>query len=174
MTTLSKTFIALAFIGMSSLSLASQCGTEHVDELELVGETRLSVMFWDVYDAQLYSDSGNYEDAEKTALKLTYLRDIEAEDLVETTQEEWERLDYEINDQAKSWLSKLNEIWPDVTDGDCITLVTEADGTSIFYGNDGELGRVDDKEFSERFLAIWLSKESRFKDERNELIGAGS
>src|SRR5690606_21102344 len=112
-------------------------------------------MFWDVYDAQLYSDSGNYEDAEKTALKLTYLRDIDAEDLVETTQEEWERLDYEIDDQAKSWLSKLNEIWPDVTDGDCIMLVTEADGTSIFYGNDGELGRVDDKDFSERFLAIW-------------------
>lgn len=152
---------------------AASCGAEVTETLETVGSTRLSVMFWDVYDATLFSDSGAYESAEQLALRLEYLRDIDAADLVETTGEEWEKLDYQMDEQAQQWLQQLNEMWPDVQEGDCITLVVNAAGESTFYGINGRLGEITDAAFSERFLAIWLSAKSRFEDERNELIGSG-
>lgn len=152
---------------------SASCGAEVTETLEAVGSTRLSVMFWDVYDATLFSDSGAYENAEQLALRLEYLRDIDAADLVETTGEEWEKLDYQMDDQAQQWLQQLNDMWPDVQAGDCITLVVNGAGESTFYGVEGRLGEITDAAFSERFLAIWLSAESRFEDERNELIGSG-
>lgn len=168
---------ALSVLSLSCIPLfsaaaqANQCEPDAIAELELVGETRLSVMFWDVYDARLYTDTGEYEGAGQRALRLDYLRDIEAADLVETTEEEWEKLDYEIDEQAQTWLADLDEMWPDVKEGDCLTLVETEDGFARFYNADGELGVIESKQFTQQFLDIWLSAESRFDDERNELIG---
>lgn len=172
-----STFAKLSVLALPVLLLtpavaaASSCATDQLEPLQLVGETRLSVLFWDVYDARLYSDTGAYQDAGRRALRLDYLRDIEADELVETTKEEWERLDYAINDEAQSWLDKLGEIWPDVSEGDCITLVETSNGYAEFYGNSGLLGEVENKEFTQKFLDIWLSENSRFEDERDELTG---
>ncbi|MEX1222692.1 MAG: chalcone isomerase family protein [Idiomarina sp.] len=172
-----STFAKLSVLALPMLLLtpniaaASSCAADALKELKLVGETRLSVMFWDVYDARLYTNTGEYKDAEQRALRLDYLRDIDAADLVETTQEEWERLDYAIDDEAKDWLNTLTNIWPNVSDGDCITLVETSDGFAEFYGNDGKLGQIENKEFTQKFLDIWLAEKSRFKDERDELTG---
>ena len=64
-----------------------------LDDLKKVGEAKLKVLFWDVYNSSLYSKTGEYQ-AEKfpQALKINYLRDIDAEDLIERTQDEWEKL----------------------------------------------------------------------------------
>ena len=63
-------------------------------------------------------------------------------------------------------------MWPNVTKGDCITLVETSQGYAEFYGSEGLLGEIPAKQFTDDFLAIWLAEESRFKTERNELIGA--
>jgi len=162
---------ALATLLINTPAQANECAVSYADDLKLVGETRLSVMFWDVYDARLYTDSGAYEDAKQRLLRLDYLRDIDASDLVETTAEEWERLDYEIDSETKDWLASLSDMWPNVKEGDCITLRETENGYAEFYGNDGLLGTVESKTFTQRFLDIWLAENSRFEDERNELIG---
>lgn len=175
-TKVDKTLAAFSGALMAALitapAQASQCAASYAEDLELVGETRLSVMFWDVYDARLYTESGEYKDAKQRVLRLDYLRDIEAADLVETTEEEWERLDYEVDAESKEWLAALAEMWPDVSEGDCITLRETSDGYAEFYGNDGLLGTIESATFTQRFLDIWLAEKSRFEDERNELIGA--
>jgi len=152
-------------------TMAFACEPESAQDLKPVGKTRLSVWFWDVYDAQLLTDSGNYDDYQRRALRLSYLRDIEAKDLVETTKEEWQRLEIEVSNEHTQWLDKLNKMWPDVSEGDCLMLVENEQGHSTFYNADGILGSVESAQFTEDFLAIWLSPNSRFKEERNELIG---
>ncbi|WP_411358322.1 chalcone isomerase family protein [Pseudidiomarina salilacus] len=160
-------------LGLNANALAS-CQTERLSDLDAVGKTRLSVLFWDVYDAELFTDSGNYDTYAQRALRLSYLRDIEAQDLVDTTREEWERLDIKITSEHEQWLSDLAQMWPDVQEGDCLMLLETAEGHSEFYNAETKLGEIPSATFTEDFLAIWLSPESRFRDERDELIGASS
>ncbi|RUO40967.1 hypothetical protein CWE22_01855 [Pseudidiomarina aestuarii] len=169
-------FVAASVIGLSSVTFSAQgaCVNDQFESLEVVGETRLSVLFWDVYDAQLRTDSGNYDSYDQRALRLTYLREIKATELVESTQEEWERLGIEITENHQTWLQELNQMWPDVKKGTCLMMIEDADGFAQFHSADGQLGTIQSATFTDDFLAIWLDENSRFKDERNELIGAGS
>lgn len=162
---------ALVLSGISTSALASQCAVDEFETLQKVGETRLSVWFWDVYDAELRTDTGALDSAEQRALQLSYLRDIKAKDLVDTTAEEWERLGITISGEHEQWLSELLEMWPNVKEGDCITLLETEQGHAKFFGPTGELGEISSAQFTDDFLAIWLDENSRFKDARNELIG---
>ncbi|SVE18486.1 uncharacterized protein METZ01_LOCUS471340 [marine metagenome] len=64
-----------------------------LDDLKKVGEAKLKVLFWDVYNSSLYSKTGEYQVEQfPQALNINYLRDIDAEDLIERTQDEWEKL----------------------------------------------------------------------------------
>lgn len=165
--------LASFFMVTAAASYAAQCSAvEPFSELKPVGKTRLQVWFWDVYDAELRTDTGVYENAKQRALQLSYLRDIKAKDLIDTTEEEWQRLNIRITDEHKQWLNSLQSMWPDVRNGDCITLVENTEGYAQFFGSQGELGVIESEQFTNDFLAIWLDKNSRFKSERNELIGA--
>ena len=162
---------ALLVSALSTPAFAASCKASVPGDFSKVGETRLSVLFWDVYDATLYSPSGEYEKNERQALKLNYLRDIDADDLIETTEEEWQKLELDSSEHDE-WLTKLKDIWPDIKEGDCLLLLETKDGYAEFYQGEELLGTVESQEFTDQFLAIWLSPESRFKEERNELVGA--
>lgn len=168
---------ALAAAITGTAQAAESCKASVPDSYQTVGQTRLSVWFWDVYDATLLTDSGNYDwqqrQQSKSALLLSYLRDIDADDLVDTTAEEWQRLGFEHAEQDQ-WLEQLRNIWPDINEGDCLVLIETDNGGSAFYQGDKKLGEINHRSFTEQFLAIWLSPNSRFKEERNELIGAKS
>ena len=72
------------------------------------------------------------------------------------------------------WLEQLQAMWPDINEGDCLALVETKEGYAEFYQGEKLLGTIKDKTFTEYFLAIWLSPESRFDDEREELVGESS
>ena len=176
LTSLSRSFAVLVWL-MPSLALASQCDTSLPAEQQKVGQTRLSVLFWDVYDARLFTPSGSFDweqrKQQRKTLILDYLRDIKATDLVDKTAEEWERLGLSHEDQQQ-WLDTLNQMWPNIKEGDCLALVETEQGYANFYQGDKLLGTIENETFTEHFLAIWLSPESRYEDERDELTGASS
>jgi hypothetical protein len=163
--------IALALNAAPAVAQSAQCAAQISGDLETVGETRLRVMFFKVYDATLMTDTGNYLDAGTVALQLSYLRDVDAEKLVETTKEQWEKLDYSIGETEQAWLNELQTIWPDVREGDCLLAYHEPDKGVQFYSADGELGQIESDEFADKFLAIWLDEDSSYRKNRNELIG---
>jgi hypothetical protein len=160
---------ALALLTVNAL--AADCGRALPDTFKKVGDTRLTVYFWDVYDATLFSPSGSYGQSQRYALLLSYLRDIDADDLIDTTKEEWDDLDLDAS-QHDRWLAQLKDIWPDIEEGNCLLLLETEAGFAEFYQGERLLGTIKDEAFTQQFLAIWLSKNSRFQDERNELIGA--
>ncbi|RUO31686.1 hypothetical protein CWE12_01430 [Aliidiomarina sedimenti] len=168
----------VASLGLALCTLAFTTSTAHaacqvgvVEPLEKVGETRLRVYFFKVYDAVLYTDSGNYPEDQSLALELSYLRDIEARQLVDTTRDEWQSLGYSMGQREEAWLETLSEIWPDVADGDCLLAYAGEQEGVRFYNAEGELGGIDDDEFKQRFFAIWLSEDSSFRRNRDELTG---
>ena len=56
----------------------------------LVGEARLKVLLWKVYDSALYTPSGRWLGAGPYQLSLTYLRDIPVEQLIKETRKAWD------------------------------------------------------------------------------------
>jgi hypothetical protein len=139
--------------------------------LQLVGEARLKVLFWSVYDSRLYTPDGSYEAGERPLrLEIEYLLDIRAEDLVRRTAREWEALEF-VHPQQDAWLARLRELWPDVQKNDVLTLELGVDDRAVFYNNGRRLGVIDDPEFGEQFIAIWLSPRTTRPDLRLALLG---
>ena len=139
--------------------------------LQMVGQARLNVLFWPVYDSRLYSPDGRYaEGARPLRLEIQYLRDVEAQDLLEQTRKEWQRLGTGPA-QQQQWLASLEQLWPDVSENDVLALVVDEQDRSTFLLNGKPLGTIDDPAFGGEFLAIWLSPETSRPELRLALLG---
>jgi hypothetical protein len=149
--------------------LTSHCVLAATDYIK-VGEARMKYMFWDVYDATLYTSSGAYSDDEqRVKFTLRYLRDFEAKDIVEATEEQWAHLGKP--SLAKQFSNTLLSIWPDIKKGDSLTLEINNSGSATFYHNNQVVGEVNDKTFAHEFLAIWLNENTSEPELRKKLLG---
>ncbi len=141
-------------------------------EAKLVGETELTVMWFRIYQAELYTDSGKYTGIEAPLwLQLTYLRNIKQSKLLSETQAQWHDLGLDQQHDLAPWLAKLKQLWPSVRKGDQLLFVMEPK-RSLFYLNDKLLGQIDDPAFGPAFAAIWLAPNANYSKNRLELIGA--
>ena len=143
-----------------------------LDDLKKVGEAKLKVLFWDVYNSSLYSKTGEYQ-AEQfpQALKINYLRDIDAEDLIERTQDEWEKLGIK-QVTFSQWIPLLTNIFPDIKKGDTLLLRVSENQQSEFFFNGKTIGKITDQTFGKSFLRIWLDEKCSYPKVRNKLIGS--
>lgn len=149
------------------------------DGLSLRGHGTLSWLGLRIYDATLWTESGDFRTDgfdQRTALRIEYHRSIPARRLVGTTRSEWERLarqpDAPDLTRADAWLTMAGAIWPDVEPGDFLLTIVEPGGASSFFGQDGLLGVIDDPGFGPAFLSIWLHPGTSRPRLRTALIGA--
>lgn len=144
--------------------------------LKLVGKGRFKFAFWSIYDAELYTPSGLYRDNDNVVrnlplyLKLTYLRAIEKQDLVDNTFDQWRKQKLNPDDMAE-FRDVLLGIWPDVKESDSLAIEVTASG-SQFYFNNKAIGPALSKQFGEFFSGIWLAKNSTEPTLRQQLIGS--
>ncbi|MDO6684162.1 MULTISPECIES: chalcone isomerase family protein [unclassified Agarivorans] len=156
-------FIAIALF--SSFSQASN--------MKLVGDAKLKVLFWSIYNVSLHSPDGQYQQHRyPMVLTIDYLRKINRSKLVGATKDEWQRLGVCEQSPCQQWLNKLSSIWPDLKKGDQLQLVADSANQGRFYLNGEHLGSLDDNLFSQHFLDIWLSENSRFPKQQRSLTGA--
>jgi len=142
-----------------------------LSELKKVGEAKLQVLFWDVYNSSLYSQTGQYlAESFPQALKIDYLRNIDANDLIEKTQDEWEKLGIE-KVKFTPWITLLTDIFPDIKKGDSLLLSVNKNLQSEFFFNGKKIGEITDQTFGKTFLRIWLDENCRYPQVRNKLIG---
>jgi hypothetical protein len=144
---------------------------EPISELKKVGEAKLKILFWDVYNSTLYSQTGEYQAGQfPQALKIQYLRDIDAEDLIERTKDEWEKLG--INQELfNQWIPLLTDIFPNIKEGDTLLLNVSENHQSEFFFNGETIGKITDRTFGKSFLRIWLDENCSYPKVRNKLIG---
>jgi len=142
-----------------------------ISSLQKVGEAKLEIIFWDIYFSELYSADGTYQpQTYPIALNIRYLRDIKAADLVEQTIKEWKKLGIS-KDKYEKWLPFLTETWPNIKDGDELLFKVNAEKMGEFFFNGNSIGQLEDPEFSEQFLAIWLDENCSYPKVRKRLIG---
>ncbi len=143
------------------------------DSVKLVGQGQFSYLFWDLYQAELYTVDGRwtgYQQSSPVILRLTYQRDISKADFIEATMDQWKHLQGKVSEQHKDWAKQLDSLWTDVKKGDRLSCVLLADGRVEFYFNDMLLGAVTDPAFGPAFLDIWLSEKTSAPKLRRDLL----
>ena len=150
----------------SDLSLAT-------DVWPLVGEARLKVFIWEVYDSALFTPSGRWQGDAPYQLSLRYLRDIPAQKLIEETEKAW-REQGRNHPKQREWLALLGDLWPDITAGDKLVFGLNASGDSAFWFNGSPIGSIDDRDFGALFGGIWLDPDTPRPGLRAQLIGPTS
>ncbi|MFQ3196782.1 MAG: hypothetical protein ACI8R9_002218 [Paraglaciecola sp.] len=145
--------------------------SEPLDNMQKVGQAKLKILFWDVYQSTLYSQDGRYVESQlPVALKIHYLRDIDAKELVEKTADEWRKLGLP-SEQTQPWLTRLGLIWPDIKKNDELLLVVNQDHSSVFFFNQIPIENITNAKFGSSFLRIWLDQNSSYPTLRKQLIG---
>lgn len=145
--------------------------TPVINQLQTVGQGEMQWLFIDLYQAKLYAKGGEYRaHSYPHALDIAYRIDIDKEDLVTATQEQWQQLSFE-GQRYQRWLSQLSQIWPDIKSGDKLTFVVTDENTSRFYHNGELLSSLNQPGFADAFLAIWLSPNTSRPDLRRQLLG---
>lgn len=142
---------------------------------KLLGKTTFSILFWDLYESKLLTTSGLYpikQEYEKLVYEIHYLADISSKDLIKRTVEQWEHLKVP-KAQYQHYLTDLKLIWPDIKKGDTLSLLID-EGKSAFYFNDRYIGIINDSEFGQLFLDIWLSENTSEPSLRLDLLGKNS
>lgn len=156
---------------MAIAGLTSAVAKPLPQEMKLIGEAELKVLWFRVYNARLESPQGAFVSASMPLLlTLEYQRDISKQDLLEETRKQWQRAGIEPDDQAV-WLASLTELWPDIRRHDSLGFYQDADGDGHFYYNQRYLGSIRNNRFSRAFLNIWLSENSDFPQFTRQLTG---
>lgn len=144
-----------------------------------VGEATLTWGPFTVYTSQLLTPDGRYRGSDHdNALIITYARDIDRDELVEATRDQWQTQGIlQQEPQSEAWLRMLKALWPDVTPGTQLAFVVN-DGQGQFWYRPTAtqlkftpLGPRQTAAFSARFLAIWLGPRTTYPELRERLTG---
>ena len=144
----------------------------YIDQPHLAGEGRMKVMLWNVFDAQLYAQDGEFDPNAPFALSLSYLRKLNSAKIVKTTIEEMRKQGQFTRSELDQWGSQLSQIIPNVGVGTTITGVRDSAGSTILYEGADQIGKLQDQRFTNGFFNIWLGEQTRNQALRNRLVGA--
>ena len=143
---------------------------QYVPQAEKVGAYRFTYLFWDIYDASLYAPGAVFSKDQPFALKLSYLRWLAGEKIAQRSAKEIQQQGFADKKKLHSWLIRMTEIFPDVDKDDTITGIRNKDAHTLFFLNGVHIGTIKDREFTERFFAIWLSNKTSQPAMRKKLL----
>lgn len=144
-----------------------------------VGRSSLSVFFFNIFQSELKTPTGEYQDSSELtsqplALSIVYQRDISKQQLIAATKEQWVNLGYDSQIQ-QSWLTELEAIYTSVKRGEKLVYITDGvTGEFHFYKNNQsakKLGEITNESLNSAFLSIWLSPSTEYPAHREKLIG---
>lgn len=169
---------ALYFSMVSEAVRASGSESTNWKEWPTVGQAQLSWFVFDVYESRLQSPSGGYVVSSDitphpVALEIRYQRNISSDQLLDATIEQWQALGYDSKSQ-KQWLDALLPIFPSVSSGDRLIYVTDGLSGDFYFNKDDQqshIGKIDNEQLNDAFLAIWLSPNTEYPNLRKQLIG---
>ncbi|MFN1531932.1 MULTISPECIES: chalcone isomerase family protein [Vibrio] len=147
---------------------------------QTVGEAQLTWFVFDVYKSTLKAPDGQYLVSNDVsphpfALEINYQRDISKQQLLDVTDEQWQKLGF-TQAYRQAWISKFDTMFPNIKKGDELTYLTDGKTGRLIYRQAGSkpyqiVGYVKDERLNDAFLSIWLSPKTEFPKLRKQLIG---
>ncbi len=164
-------FIFITALMVVTSAHSSSLERAWIPDAVLLGQSRLRVLFWEIYDASLYATKGVYDPEKPFALSLTYLRGFSGSDIARRSVDEIRRQGFADETVLASWMAQLDAIFPDVVEGDQIIGISQPSEETRFILNGVLIGTITDQNLSRRFFDIWLSEKTSEPDMREALLG---
>jgi hypothetical protein len=131
-----------------------------------------------IYDAQLWvGDKGfnsNTPDNHKFALDLRYARTLQGRKIAEASRDEIQKLGLGNEQQLTEWQSRMEQIFPDVSEGMHLTGIYLPQIGARFYLDGKAIGEIKDAAFAQAFFALWLSPKTTAPQLRNALLAGAA
>lgn len=140
-------------------------------QFKLLGQGVYSVMFWDIYSAELFAPDMTWQPQKSYALRLTYFREFSGQDIAQRSVEEIEKLGFNEQERLQRWYKQMQQIFPDVKAGESLTGVRQDNGVTVFFKDQKPVGQIEDIRFSDWFFGIWLAPETSAPELRQQLLG---
>ncbi len=169
-----KVMVGLLFLclaGQGALA-AMDLAVSFVPDAKQVGQGRLSVLFWDVYDAKLYAPDGTWSQDKPFMLSLHYFREIKGVDIADRSVQEIRNQGFDDEVKLAAWHTQMKHLFPDVEDGSILSAVFIPGEKIKFFDRHQPIGVVNDAMFVRLFADIWLSEKTSRPDLRRQLLGA--
>ena len=174
-----RIFLISVFLIFSNLALGKYISfldpkseliiSKYLGKKFLIGSANYSFLFWNIYDAELYSTSNKFNSNE-LAIILKYNRSIEKETLVKETINDIKEQKNISKEQEEKWKSLLETIYID-TKTNKKFIAIKINDKSIFYYNNKKLHESFDEEFNQLFFDIWLRSNSKNPNFTKTLLG---
>ena len=148
------TFVLCMSVMSQAYALPEKLKADYPD-LEKVGESSYYFFFVHVYNINLYQVKNA---PELEALDIKYSRDLTAKRRLEKAMEDLEDQGKYSKEKLKEWEKQMATIFPNVKEGDTITIFKNESLNTEFYHNNNYRGFIDDPEFTEAFMGIWLGE----------------
>ena len=151
--------------------------TTLIPQHRLIGKGRLTVWGFQVYDARLWALPGFKTEglpAQPFALELAYLRDFNSKDTAERSIKEMRRLASINEEQARTWMTAMQRVIPDIQKGDRIMGINQPGIGAQFFVNGKAAGEIREAEFARLFFGIWLSPKTSEPKLRDVLLSGAS
>ena len=158
-------------LAVSPISLANAVQISAMDGMNLVGEARMQVLFWKVYDARLYAPGGLWSEKSPFALSLTYLRDLQGDKIAERSIQEMRKQGFSDELTLARWFEELTLIIPDVGAQNEIVGLADDKAHTRFYLDGEFIGEIREPDFTRAFFAIWLGENTSEPEFRGQLLG---
>lgn len=161
--------ILLGFVGLGDLRASTTIpGLENPSE---VGSATLNFFGFTVYRGRLFTENGRaFTPGEPVALEIVYNRNFTADQMRDTTRSELARVEPGRSDQD-ALVGRLADCFRDVARGDQFLAASETPDRLRLWLNGTQTCDVQGDQVGKRFLAIWLSENSRFPRLSRQLRG---
>lgn len=167
-------FHILFFSKMLDAKTNTNITTLNIDAYQLIGSSKMTWFWFDLYHASFYTVTGKYHSGiYPKLLTIAYLRNIDADDLVSATIEQWQDLQYSKNDISR-WRNVVSSLWPDIQKADTLSIEVISSDEARFFYNQQLLTSINSKGFADAFISIWISEKTSQPELRNQLLGISS
>ena len=144
---------------------------KHVPDAELVGEARLQIFFFKIYDAQLYAPNGRFTRDGAYALRLNYLIDAEKDKIVERTVKEMKRQQAASSPVIEGWVPLMEANFISMPKGSSADFIHTSDGRLILAANGEAIAEIANRRFIKALMDIWLGPKPRDLEFQRDLMG---
>ena len=139
-------------------------------EMKLIGQGTLKVLFFEVYNVRLLTDSKAFSWKNKFQLEFEYKREVKKQSVIESSIKEMRRQSNILDKDMNQWQEYLEISIKPVQEGSQATVSWNPNGQITFYYPNSKPTTIEDENFARAFLNIWLGEETSQPKLRSQLL----
>ena len=137
----------------------------------LVGTARFKVIFFKIYDAELFAPDGKFRRNGPHALRLTYLVDAKKDRIISSTVKEMKRQKAASKSVIEGWIPLMERHFISMEEGGQADFINTGDGRLLLTANGKLISEIDDAAFATALMNVWLGPKVRDKQFQDQLMG---